>query len=90
MICEQWCDKLDAYVDEAEGDFAGLEEHLRSCPSCAAEVLSRVRLARNSERSSSRRCKCMYIHSRSVRCVEAEGPPTFRHSRTWMAPQRPC
>src|SRR5271157_5042871 len=33
------------------------------------ESASWFQTARNSERSSSRRCKCMYIHSRSVRCA---------------------
>lgn len=47
MICEQWRDKLDAYVDDPLAvEAEGLEEHLRSCSSCAAEVLSRVQLKR--------------------------------------------
>ena len=33
------------------------------------ESASWFQTARNSERASSRRCKCMYIHSRSVRCA---------------------
>src|SRR5271157_3695110 len=33
------------------------------------ESASWFQTARNSERSRSRRCKCMYIHSRSVRCA---------------------
>ncbi len=33
------------------------------------ESASWFQTARNSERSSSRRCKCMYVHSRSVRCA---------------------
>lgn len=47
MICNEWRDKIDAYVDAAQNsaraaEAAGLEEHLRSCPGCAAAVLSRM------------------------------------------------
>ena len=78
MICEQWCDKLDAYVDEAEGDFAGLEEHLRSCPSCAAEVLSRVRLKRATRAAAARYKPSSEFRLRVEKSVRAKrGPVRF-------------
>jgi anti-sigma factor RsiW len=48
MVCETWTDKLDAYLD---GELTGAEaravnEHLRGCPGCAAESLSRVQQKR--------------------------------------------
>ena len=46
MTCEQWRDQFDAYADNAPGDFAGLEEHLRTCHACASEVLGRIQLKR--------------------------------------------
>jgi len=47
MTCEQWLDKLDAYVDDPQAaEAVGLDEHLRSCSACTAEVLSRVQLKR--------------------------------------------
>jgi anti-sigma factor RsiW len=46
MNCEIWQDKIDAFVDSelTPGQTQGFEEHLRSCPACSAETLSRQRL----------------------------------------------
>jgi anti-sigma factor RsiW len=48
MNCEQWREQLDAYVDESctPEQFAAIKEHLRICPSCAAEALRRLQLKR--------------------------------------------
>src|SRR6202451_3490732 len=48
MVCETWTDKLDAYLDgELIGaDARAVSEHLRGCPGCAAESLSRVQQKR--------------------------------------------
>lgn len=72
MICERWRDKLDAYVDGAEGDFAGLEEHLHSCPSCAAEVLSRVQLKRATRAAAARYTPSQEFRTRVEKSVRAK------------------
>lgn len=59
MTCEQWREKIDAYVDDAAGlvgpdEFAGMEDHLRSCPGCTAEVLSRIQLKRMTRAAAAR------------------------------------
>lgn len=48
MSCELWAEKMDAYVDSEmnETDLAAVEEHLRTCPDCAAEALTRMQLKR--------------------------------------------
>jgi len=48
MACEPWKEKLDAYFDgELPADQArAIYEHLRQCPSCAAEGLSKVQQKR--------------------------------------------
>ncbi len=48
MSCDAWRDKLDTYVDgdPSQGDLANLEAHLRTCPSCAADALDRMRIKR--------------------------------------------
>lgn len=48
MACEAWKEKLDAYLDGelAADDVRALEQHLRSCPACAAQSLERVQLKR--------------------------------------------
>jgi anti-sigma factor RsiW len=47
MSCE-WSGKLDRYVDAelSGGELADLEAHLRACPACAADALSRLQLKR--------------------------------------------
>jgi anti-sigma factor RsiW len=48
MACDEWKEKLDAYLDDelAAGDVRLLEEHLRRCAACAAESLGKLRLKR--------------------------------------------
>jgi anti-sigma factor RsiW len=48
MTCELHSDRLDAYVDESlpPEEFAAVENHLSACPSCTAEVLSRLQMKR--------------------------------------------
>lgn len=46
MNCELWQDKIDAFVDSelSRDETLAFDEHLRSCPACTAETLSRQRL----------------------------------------------
>src|SRR5271165_35997 len=48
MVCDTWTDKIDAYLDGElpAAEARALSEHLRGCPACAAESLSRVQLKR--------------------------------------------
>jgi anti-sigma factor RsiW len=77
MICEQWRDKLDAYMDGEEGDFTGLEEHLRSCPSCTAEVLSRVQLKRATRAAAARYTLSQEFRLRVEKSVRAKRGPSW-------------
>src|SRR5271166_1351559 len=47
MSCA-WSEKLDLYVDAelSGGDLAEVQAHLRACPACAADALSRLQLKR--------------------------------------------
>jgi anti-sigma factor RsiW len=56
MTCDLWRDKLDAYVDSAcsQEDLASLEAHFRTCPSCAAEALSRLQMKRMTQAAAAR------------------------------------
>jgi anti-sigma factor RsiW len=48
MACDQWRAQLDAYLDgELPAEpMRALDAHLRTCPACAADALSRVQLKR--------------------------------------------
>jgi anti-sigma factor RsiW len=48
MVCESWKERLGTYVDGElpEGELRTLDAHVRKCPSCSADVLSRVQLKR--------------------------------------------
>ena len=49
MACEQWQAQLDRYLDgelPADG-MRSLDAHLRTCPTCTADVLARVQLKRS-------------------------------------------
>jgi anti-sigma factor RsiW len=53
MSCENWSGKLDAYVDGQSPD-TELESHLRECPKCAREVLSRWQMKRATQAAAER------------------------------------
>jgi anti-sigma factor RsiW len=48
MACDQWRTQLDAYLDGElpSESMRALDTHLRTCPACAADALSRVQLKR--------------------------------------------
>jgi anti-sigma factor RsiW len=48
MVCESWKSKLDTYLDGElpEADMRTFDAHVRSCPSCSADALSRVQMKR--------------------------------------------
>jgi anti-sigma factor RsiW len=49
MACEQWQSQLDAYLDGelAAEAMRALDAHLRTCPACSADALSRVQFKRS-------------------------------------------
>lgn len=48
MVCESWKTELDAYVDGEvpEDEMRTFDAHVRSCPSCSADALTRVQMKR--------------------------------------------
>jgi anti-sigma factor RsiW len=48
MVCESWKAELDTYLDgEVPGeDMRTFDAHVRSCPSCSADALTRVQMKR--------------------------------------------
>jgi anti-sigma factor RsiW len=56
MTCDPWQEKLDAYVDGdgPQEDSSDLEAHLRTCPSCAADALGRLKMKRMTQAAGAR------------------------------------
>lgn len=56
MTCDPWRDKLDAYVDgdSSQAEISGMAEHLRTCPSCAADALGRLQMKRMTQAAAAR------------------------------------
>jgi anti-sigma factor RsiW len=59
MICEQWRDNLDAYIDSVQDpslikELTGFEEHLHACRSCTGEVLNRLQIKRATRAAAAR------------------------------------
>lgn len=82
MTCEQCRERIDAYVDDAGGlvgskEFSDIEAHLRSCPGCAAEVVSRIQLKRVTRAAASR-----YVPSPAFR-LQVEKSIQHRQKPTW-------
>jgi anti-sigma factor RsiW len=48
MVCESWKAKLDTYLDGEvpEEEMRTFDSHVRNCPSCSADALSRIQLKR--------------------------------------------
>jgi anti-sigma factor RsiW len=48
MVCESWKAKLDAYLDGElpEEEMRAFDAHVRGCPSCSADALTRVQMKR--------------------------------------------
>jgi anti-sigma factor RsiW len=48
MDCESWKAKLDTYLDGElpEGEMRTFDAHVRGCPSCSADALTRVQMKR--------------------------------------------
>lgn len=56
MTCDQYRDKLDAYLDSAcsEEERASIDAHIRTCASCAAAALGRLQMKRMTQAAAAR------------------------------------
>jgi anti-sigma factor RsiW len=56
MVCESWKAKLDTYLDGElpEDQMRTFDSHVRSCPTCSADALSRVQLKRSIQTAGKR------------------------------------
>lgn len=84
MPCVEWREKLDAYLDGelSEAEARAVAEHLRACPACAAESVSRVQM-KLAVRSAGERYKPDTAFRAQIENQFAPSP-SFRANRFWL------
>ena len=84
MACESWRGKLDLYLDgEMKSDeMYAFDAHVRSCPSCAADVLAGVQMKRAVQVAGKRFAPSAEFRQRVERSVAAKRQRTVGLS--WM------
>jgi anti-sigma factor RsiW len=82
MSCELWRAWLDNYVDGgcSPEESEGIEDHLRTCPSCAAEALARLQLKRATRAAAARYAPSPEFRLRVQSGIRKARPPI------WMMP----
>lgn len=90
MTCDPWQEKLDAYVDGdgPQEDPAGLDAHLRTCPSCAADALARLKMKRMTQAAAARYSPSPQFRLRIEKAIQKnrKSPWAF----TWMPTLAAC
>jgi anti-sigma factor RsiW len=73
MNCDVWQDKIDAFVDSelTPAQMDGFEQHLRDCPACSAETVSRQRLKLETRLAARRYTPSTEFESRIRRSIAA-------------------
>jgi len=84
MVCENWGEKLDAYLDGElpPGEARALSEHLRGCAACAAESLSKVQQKRAVQAAGRRFTPDPAFRARVQASIEEQRP--VRWIRFWF------
>jgi anti-sigma factor RsiW len=84
MTCDPWQEKLDAYVDDdgPRADSADLEAHLRTCPSCAAEALGRLKMKRMTQAAGVRYSPSPQFRLRIEKSIQKGRKPMWAFG--WM------
>jgi len=79
MTCSQWRAKLDTYADSAlpPDEAADLEAHFRTCPTCAAEALSRLKLKRMTQSAAARYTPSPEFRARIEKSIQKKPARTF-------------
>ena len=84
MTCDQWRDKLDAYVDSAcsEEERASVDAHLRTCASCAADALGRLQMKRLTQAAAARYTPSPEFRLRIEKSIQPRRRPVWAFG--WM------
>src|ERR1700691_197037 len=84
MVCESWKERLDTYLDGEvpEQEMRTFDAHVRNCPSCSADALSRVQLKRAIHLAGKRFTPRAEFRKRMERSIAAKPRSSFRLG--WM------
>jgi anti-sigma factor RsiW len=84
MTCESWKAKLDTYLDGElpEEEMRAFDAHLRKCPSCAADALTRVQMKRAIQVAGRRFTPSTEFRKRIERSIASKPQRSFRPA--WM------
>jgi anti-sigma factor RsiW len=84
MVCESWKTKLDTYLDGelAHEEMRTFDSHVRNCPSCSADALSRVQLKRAIQVAGKRFTPGAEFRKRMQQSIASKPQPAFRLG--WM------
>lgn len=84
MNCDLCREKLDAYVDESllAEEFGAVDDHLRTCHSCASEALARVQMKRATRAAAARFSPSPEFRLRIEKAIQKERQPIWKIA--WM------
>ncbi|HTB94022.1 MAG TPA: zf-HC2 domain-containing protein [Candidatus Sulfotelmatobacter sp.] len=84
MVCESWKEKLDTYLDGElpQQELRTFVAHVRHCPSCSADALSRVQLKRAIQLAGKRFAPSAEFRKRVQQSIASKPQRTFRLG--WM------
>jgi anti-sigma factor RsiW len=84
MVCESWKSQLDTYLDGevAQEKMRTFDAHVRNCPSCSADALSRVQLKRAIQVAGKRFTPSAEFRKRMQQSIAVKPRRTFRLG--WM------
>jgi len=87
MVCESWKTQLDTYLDGEvpEEEMRTLDSHVRNCPSCSADVLSRVQLKRAIQVAGKRFTPSAEFRKRMQQSIASKRRHSFRLGWTLAA-----
>src|SRR5579863_2316789 len=84
MVCESWKAKLDTYLDGEvpQEEMRTFDSHVRNCPSCSADALSRVQLKRAIQVAGKRFTPSAEFRKRMQQSIASKPRHSFRLG--WM------
>jgi anti-sigma factor RsiW len=87
MVCESWKAKLDTYLDGevSEDEMRSFDAHVRTCPSCSADALTRVQMKRSIQAAGRRYTPSAEFRKRMQQKIAARPRRSFALGWTFAA-----